>query len=1164
MQKGLLFISLVIGGICLTISSALSQTKLQEIAQQSSIKWQTERAYAESIAITDQMPIRMEFENGRIIEIQRFQNGLPRYYTTTNLNAAKTLSTNKVWPGGGANFFLTGNGITLGEWDGGGIRTTHQEFGGRVISTQGSPHYHSTHVAGTMIAAGVVGTAKGMSYQASLKAFDWNSDESEMATQAGLGLRVSNHSYGQITGWDYNYRGDGKWAWFGDISVSTVEDYSFGFYDEIAMDWDDVAYNAPYYLIVKSAGNDRGDYPGGTVQHWVYIEGTGWVLQTVPRNRDGNNDGYDCLASSSLSKNILSVGAVNDIPGGYTNPSSVVMSSFSGWGPTDDGRIKPDIVANGINLYSTLETSDNVYGTLSGTSMATPNVTGSIGLLLQRQKMMQGDTPLLSSTLKAIIINTADEAGPNPGPDYMFGWGLMNTLSAVQIMTQDSIDGYGSHIKELVLNPGQTIQFDVGSDGINPLKATICWTDPAGVPVGPSLDPIKIMLRNDIDIRITKKQNLQTYSPWILNPASPSAAATTGDNIRDNVEQVNITSPERTSYIVRITHKGTLVGGSQNVSFVISGNAVPLGPVFVAQPNDFEYTLIPSASAITNDSIKIKNIGDSLLIFETLVPSPENSWLSVEEDYVTIDSLDSGMVHFTVDPSELNSWTDYTGAISFLHNDSTSTPSNVNILLHILGATITVNKTSFLFEIDSGVTTRDTIVIKNVGYIPLHLSINDTGKLTPSWLTHNLNIGSIAPNESIFVALTAGIPTLTIGDYYTNLLIESDDNKTGDINIPIALHVATRRILSVQVDSRWNMVSLPVKSFMALKTDLFPTAASHAFSYDGIYNREDILEAGNGYWLRFNSVQSIPIEGYIFKSDTITLKESWNMIGALSNTIPTTAVISEPAGKLAPYFFGYDRSYIIVDSLKPGKGYFVKAKDPCDIILSGTYPPLSKQLASQTLSAFNSITFNDGDNSQTLYFTSALDRGISIEDFALPPTAPEGDFDVRYSSGRFLELIGENQGEYPINIQTVSSLITISWNIRELSTAKYVLRDDEGKTYPLTENGSITLQGDNSGIKTLKLATEGKNIPMEYALGQNYPNPFNPSTKIDYDLPSDGYISIKVYNVLGNEIKTLYEGNQKAGYHSVEFNGVNLPSGIYFYKMKTEKFLSVRKMLLLQ
>ncbi len=85
-------------------------------------------------------------------------------------------------------------------------------------------HSHSTHVAGTMIASGVDPSAIGMSYAADLIDFDWDNDESEMASEAAGGAFISNHSYGFVCGWDWNYFDDNHWLWAGDITVSTIED----------------------------------------------------------------------------------------------------------------------------------------------------------------------------------------------------------------------------------------------------------------------------------------------------------------------------------------------------------------------------------------------------------------------------------------------------------------------------------------------------------------------------------------------------------------------------------------------------------------------------------------------------------------------------------------------------------------------------------------------------------------------------------------------------------------------------------------------------------------------------------------------------------------------------------------------------------------------------
>ena len=566
MLKSILIILIILFFSSNLIAQVLQEDWLRNFSEEKSITWQTERAKAESLAKVFGLPIRLENPDGSVIELQRFENGMPMYFITQNKNAARTISTIKVWPGGTGGFSLTGSTDTLGIWDGGKVRDTHNELTGRVILSDGASTLsgHSTHVAGTMIASGAWDTAKGMSYQAKLKAYDWNNDLSEMATAAAAGLKVSNHSYGYIRGW---YKTDGiNWSWYGNPYISSQEDYQFGFYDSEAQSYDNIARNAPYYLIVKSAGNDRLEGPA--TQPITHSHSGSGSYNDI-HNLDGEPDGYDCTSNAGVAKNILTVGAVDDILNGYSQPSDVVMSSFSCWGPTDDGRIKPDLVANGINLISAYSQTNSSYAIASGTSMSSPNVSGSLGLLLQYRKIIAGNNPMRSSTLKALVIHTADEAGSNPGPDYSYGWGLMNTLKAAQLMRQDSAQGLDKFIRELTLNQGQTIDIPVYSDGTQPLRATICWTDPAGTPVSPSLDPSDIMLVNDLDLRLIFGAN--TYYPWILNPSNPSAAATTGDNIRDNVEQVYIENPSAGFYLVRVSHKNTLSGGSQVVSLILSG-----------------------------------------------------------------------------------------------------------------------------------------------------------------------------------------------------------------------------------------------------------------------------------------------------------------------------------------------------------------------------------------------------------------------------------------------------------------------------------------------------------------------------------------------------------------------------------------------------------------
>ncbi len=583
----LLLISQIIFSQLVTNVDALQKLSM-EFSQESLNK----KNKAIEFAKINNIPIRIETDSTLIELMYIDEYDMPQYYTIYNENASKTISTDEVYSGGSAGLSLNGAGITIYEWDGGTVLDTHQEFDTRVTNGDATAtHYHATHVAGTIMASGFESAAKGMAFSASLKAYDWYSDAAEMALEAAAGALVSNHSYGYIRGW---YWDGSAWIWQGNTSISTVEDYLFGFYDSQAEDWDEIAYDAPNYLIVKSAGNDRGDGPGAT---------------PATAEKDGGADGYDCIGHSGISKNVLTVGAVYDITGGWTQASDVVMSSFSSWGPVDDGRIKPDIVANGISLYSTDDDANDDYTSLSGTSMSSPSVTGSIGLLIQHYENIFGSGNVMkAATMKALIINTADEAGANTGPDYEFGWGLMNTESAAAKITEDQT---ADVITEYLLSDGGSYTRDITTAGTTgPLKVTIVWTDPTGTPVAASLNPADAMLVNDLDLKITQASN--TYYPWKLDVNNPSNAATqSSENNVDNVEEVYIASPtSSTTYTITVDHDGTLSGGSQAFSIIISG--------------DIDFAVAP----VANFSADITSSGvNQTVTFSDLSYNIPTSWL---------------------------------------------------------------------------------------------------------------------------------------------------------------------------------------------------------------------------------------------------------------------------------------------------------------------------------------------------------------------------------------------------------------------------------------------------------------------------------------------------------------------------------------------------------
>jgi serine protease AprX len=457
-------------------------------------------------------------------------NNTPVYAETLNFSGGVTIRANHLYNGGTLGLNLQGQNMVVGVWDNGYVRSTHVELENKISLMDGSNTSgdHATHVCGTMVASGVNTSARGIAFNATAKSYDWNNDFSEMTTEASNGLLVSNHSY---------------------IIGPQLATWTLGAYDQRAKDLDDILFNAPFYTAVFAAGNDRNN------NNQVII------------NQINNTGGYEIIRGQANAKNHILVGAVENVSF-YENSNSVIMSTFSSWGPTDDGRIKPDIVAKGVSVFSTLDNNDNSYVSWQGTSMASPMVAGGITLLQQHYNNLYNSN-MKSATVRALITNTADETGDYKGPDYRFGWGLLNLRKAAQLISS-KVNNY-SIIEQNLLNANSSYTKSIYSDGTSPLKVTICWSDPSFIfPNSGFTNPSTKYLVNDLDIRILKDG--VTFFPWTLNKnIFTEEAKRDKDNNLDNIETVEIDTPVAGEYTVQITHKGTLTGGSQNYSLIVSG-----------------------------------------------------------------------------------------------------------------------------------------------------------------------------------------------------------------------------------------------------------------------------------------------------------------------------------------------------------------------------------------------------------------------------------------------------------------------------------------------------------------------------------------------------------------------------------------------------------------
>jgi hypothetical protein len=627
-----------------------------------------------------------------LVSVDEFNN--PIYYTTFNAGAAITTRANRLNTGGSLGLQLDGQNMTIGVWDGGKVRSTHQLISGRVtqVDNPTSVSDHATHVSGTVMGGTASTTAKGMASQANLRAYDWTTDTFEVTQAAANGLLVSNHSYGS--------------------DPASVPVYKWGKYDADAKSFDNIMFNAPYYLFVNSAGNSRN------------------------AGYNTTKSGYDLLSGKSTSKNGLIVAAVNQVTN-YTSPTSVTMSNFSSWGPTDDGRVKPDICGKGVNVRSCTANSDTSYSSYSGTSMSSPNVAGTLLLIQQHFKNVKGEF-MRSATLRGLAIHTADEAGGSVGPDYRFGWGLLNAERSAVHITNDGVD---TMIKENTLNQNKSYTFNFEpKDDTKSIVGTVCWTDPTGTIVTNSItDFFAPALVNDLDFRISKGNTVNF--PWRLNPALVTAAATKADNFVDNVEKIDVAAGAGT-YTVTLNHKGNLMNASQKYSLLISNIT---GKSILLSSNEKMINQVCQGTATTTFQFQLEAVPTFSGIAE-----------------FTVEGVPSGVV------------------ASFESNNLSASSSNALTLTNL--ENVPTGTYNLIVTATSGATVTNlfyTLIIQSPQLIgpllssPVDNSVIATNTTSLSWENMGDNIASYAVEISKDPTFSAGIQTyssLTTQVALTNLL----------------------------------------------------------------------------------------------------------------------------------------------------------------------------------------------------------------------------------------------------------------------------------------------------------------------------------------------------------------------------------------------------------
>ncbi len=615
-----------------------------------------------------------------------------------------------------APYELSGDGVTVSLFELAEGQASHPEFEGRltVVGTGGasSDKSHATHVAGTIGAAGVRADAKGMAPKVRIQQFCIQTpcgggsltflDDKDLKLPP-LGVVADNNSWGFILGWNLE---DGEQVW-------NDADAYYGAYElTLTAPIDDIS-NKKNILFVHSAGNDADaptfndgfsghrhvDNDGETDKTKLFcysLDGTGsdcpaatctGGCETIKHHP---TEPFDTIGVTAAAKNVITVGAVN---------STGDIVNFSSRGPAKDGRVKPDVVARGYSVLSTIPT--NSYGRSSGTSMATPAVTGISALLVQQWRRTFGGADPKPVQLKAVLLAGADDLG-NPGPDYTYGYGLANAKKAVDLIIADG--GTGSRIRTLSLANGQaeTQELRLNVPTTQNVRVLLQWNDPpiAASPTFPD-DIAPVALVNNLDLKVIGPDST-VYLPWVLNKNDPNANATKGVNSIDNTEMLELANAAPGSYRVVVT--GTRVTEGPQTAVVVASVPVSNAPVCkdLQEPNNdagAAYGNLTGGSAVSGGLCA----ADDLDFYKFLATrtGPVSVTVTAGDTALRVTLTGTGIARTQDIPA---------GATATLNADANSVPNAITVKIEAIGTRGDVPTYVFTptFGVDNGTRRRST------------------------------------------------------------------------------------------------------------------------------------------------------------------------------------------------------------------------------------------------------------------------------------------------------------------------------------------------------------------------------------------------------------------------------------------------------------------------
>lgn len=1132
------------------------------------------------------------FDSDRIVELAEldavlFVNEAPPPMDMVNDVVRTRLHVNEIQA---APYNLNGDSVTILVYDGGMIDGTHPDFSGRVTWNETAQIAdHPTHVAGTVGGNGSQssGTYRGMApgariisgqYDACIPycLYESPNDFEEDYTHARTvyGVELTTNSIGANI--DPNgYPCD----WLGDYETTSR------LLDRMTRSTADQP-----LMMFFAAGNER----------------------------NGTNCGYTsyrCMSVPAGAKNIITVGATTGTDG---------VASFSSFGPTDDGRLKPEVCATGVSVTSCRPGPNYGYQDMSGTSMATPAAAGTACLILQQwHRLFPGAPDPLPETMKAILINSATDIA-TAGPDFQTGFGLVNGLQAVQNLLAGGV-------LESALEIGEQFEhtFTVPA-GLNELNVSLAWSD---VPAAGNVIPTLV---NDLDLYLVDPNGTR-HEPWLMRHHNPGAPATRGRDSVNVCEKVTVASPIAGTWTLHVS--GTLNSG-ESQTFGISANA----------------TLVASWATITGQlhragtgepiAGRVFVVGGS----QTANTDPEGHYLlsvvadapyalrAISYGYVPRDTLvnvpaGNLEVNFTLTQAA-------NGTISgYVRNQLGSPLPGSTVTFRFPMAQIppfSVDETGFYTTTLPGANFYDVTADFAGHAVSQRIFLPENGAVTLNLVINDPRFGPAGPDGYGYYAYETDDPgasaaydwleiSPTLGGPGTAVTGTGNDWQVL-VNTPFPIRFYGQQYTQISIGADGWVKPGAESGGMLYRNVGIPTAEEPngmiCVFWDDLYPNHpqrggDVSHYHDAATGRF-IIEYNAVPHYAPPESTVTAQ----IVFYNATVRPTLTGDNE-----------FQLQYRELNYHGPGSDVDADATvgienaggtDGIQIVYDGTYHQTCFELAAEYALRFTTGAMATVSGQVTMIppvgdITEAI---IQIGARTVHP-ASDGSYSADsviagvqtitatypgYETGQREYIVIPEGGTVQVNFELYrldpalnlsgeyrepSRTIALWWEppqwdggaLDELSGYRVMLAGrgeiatvaDTSYAYIVEESGDYDFwivavydggvaDSSNHFRVTVSLSSEHSSslVPEQFYLSQNFPNPFNPTTHIEYGLPQAAHVSLHVYDVLGRTVAILQNGNQTAGTYRVAFDAQRMGSGVYFYRIQAGNFEQIRKMLLIR